>query len=175
VTGTSWRERYGISLEKQSLQFAAAHFLLFADGSREELHGHNYRVAVELEGPLDAAGLVADFLVVKPLLGSLLARLDHRMLVPQASPHLEIRPGAASWEIRHGSDLIVLPARDVAALPIDNTSSELLAGYLVRELAASLAERLPGLLPSRLRLTVEEAPGQAAWCELGPGLTEETR
>ena len=34
-------ERYGIYVDKQYFNFNAAHFLIFADGTREELHGHN--------------------------------------------------------------------------------------------------------------------------------------
>ncbi len=40
---------FATRVEKEHLKFSAAHFLIFANGSAERLHGHNYRVAVELE------------------------------------------------------------------------------------------------------------------------------
>ncbi len=40
------RETYAIRVYKQYFNFGSAHFLIFADGSREELHGHNYQVQV---------------------------------------------------------------------------------------------------------------------------------
>ena len=39
---------YAIRVEKENLKFSSAHFLIFEDGTAERLHGHNYRVAVEL-------------------------------------------------------------------------------------------------------------------------------
>ena len=59
------RERFGIKMDKEYFNFGCAHFLIFADGSREELHGHNYRAMLELDANLDDGNLVADFLVVK--------------------------------------------------------------------------------------------------------------
>ena len=43
-------ERFGIRLDKQYFNFGSAHFLIFADGSREELHGHNYRATLGPRG-----------------------------------------------------------------------------------------------------------------------------
>jgi hypothetical protein len=47
-------EHWSIELEKESFKFSAAHFLIFPDGSAERLHGHNYRVFVEIDAALDA-------------------------------------------------------------------------------------------------------------------------
>ena len=57
-----------------------------------------------------------------------------------------------------------LPKRDVAALPIDNTTAERLAEYIAGQLKPALAaDAPPGLV--RLRVGVEEMPGQAGWYE----------
>ena len=46
-----------IEVDKEYLKFSAAHFLIFPDGSAERLHGHNYRVYVEVEaGDSDVHG-----------------------------------------------------------------------------------------------------------------------
>ncbi|MEY3012640.1 MAG: hypothetical protein RIT45_1375, partial [Pseudomonadota bacterium] len=37
------QDRWGILLDKEYFNFGSAHFLIFGDGTREELHGHNYR------------------------------------------------------------------------------------------------------------------------------------
>ena len=70
--------------------------------------------------------------------------------------------------VRHRGDRFVFPACDCRLLPIHNTSSELLAQYLCGQFRARLAERLPGLRPSRLLVTVQESPGQSAVYELIP-------
>lgn len=164
------RERFGIRLDKQYFNFGSAHFLIFADGSREELHGHNYRATLELDAELDAGHVVADFIVVKPLFKRCCDALDHRTLLPLHHPRLAVQAhdGVIAVEFRRpdgGRDRFAIPERDVRLLPIANTSSELLARHLADEFAAQLATALPTLQLQRLRVTVEESPGQSAWVE----------
>ena len=40
-------------------------------------HGHTYRVDVEVEGPVDAGGMIIDFDLLKKSLREILAPLDH--------------------------------------------------------------------------------------------------
>ncbi len=61
--------------------FAAAHNLRGYEGRCENLHGHNYRVEVEIEGEeLDDTGLLADFKELKRICEEVLAPLDHAYL-----------------------------------------------------------------------------------------------
>ena len=61
--------------------FAAAHALRNYKGACENLHGHNFRVQVTLEGDrLDDAGMLVDFIDVKSLMRQVMARLDHHNL-----------------------------------------------------------------------------------------------
>ncbi len=55
-------ESFRIRLDKEHHVFAAAHFITFAGDICERLHGHNYRVAVELAGPLDDNSYVVGFI-----------------------------------------------------------------------------------------------------------------
>ena len=80
-------ERWSIQVDKQYLKFSAAHFLIFPDGSAERLHGHNYRVYVEVEGPLCPHGLVLDFIKVKPIVQSIVDGLDEHWLIPGTHLH----------------------------------------------------------------------------------------
>ena len=48
-------ERWSILIEKEYLKFSCAHFLIFPDGSKERLHGHNYQVTAEVDGNLVGA------------------------------------------------------------------------------------------------------------------------
>jgi 6-pyruvoyltetrahydropterin/6-carboxytetrahydropterin synthase len=69
---------YEISVEEV---FAAAHALRGYKGKCENLHGHNYKVRVTLEGEtLDGIGLLVDFADVKKILHAVIERLDHRNL-----------------------------------------------------------------------------------------------
>jgi 6-pyruvoyltetrahydropterin/6-carboxytetrahydropterin synthase len=66
----------------KSYQFEAAHFLpLVPDGHKcKRLHGHNYRVEVELSGTLDAQGMVLDFGALDLVMENFLRLVDHRLL-----------------------------------------------------------------------------------------------
>ena len=61
--------------------FAAGHALRNYRGKCENVHGHNYRVQVTLQGPqLDSIGLLVDFVEVKKLIHTVIDRLDHQFL-----------------------------------------------------------------------------------------------
>ena len=81
-------ERWSIDLEKEYFKFSAAHFLIFPDGTAERLHGHNYRVRVELGAELSRFGLVLDFKMVKPVVRGICDRLDEHWIIPGEHPEL---------------------------------------------------------------------------------------
>ncbi|WP_303921346.1 6-carboxytetrahydropterin synthase QueD [Treponema berlinense] len=61
--------------------FAAAHFLRDYNGKCENLHGHNYRVYVHVEGrTLDKGGMLLDFSFLKSALKEVLRKIDHTNL-----------------------------------------------------------------------------------------------
>jgi 6-pyruvoyltetrahydropterin/6-carboxytetrahydropterin synthase len=61
--------------------FAAGHALRNYHGKCENVHGHNYRCQVTLEGAeLDHTGLLMDFVALKRTLQSVIDRLDHQWL-----------------------------------------------------------------------------------------------
>ena len=155
-------ERWSIDIYKEYFHFSSAHFLIFPDGEAERLHGHNYRVTVELESELTEHGLVLDFKLVKPVVRELCDELDERFLVPGEHPVLTHRElDAESTEVRYRDKRYVIPSEDVLVLPINNSSSENLAAWFGRELMARLAQRFAGLEVRRMRVAVEETPGQS--------------
>jgi len=61
--------------------FAAGHALRNYHGKCENVHGHNYRCQVTLEGAeLDHTGLLMDFVALKKTLQLVIDRLDHQWL-----------------------------------------------------------------------------------------------
>jgi 6-pyruvoyltetrahydropterin/6-carboxytetrahydropterin synthase len=61
--------------------FASAHALRNYKGRCENVHGHNWKVRLVIEGEkLDATGMLVDFLDVKSLMGEILDRIDHQFL-----------------------------------------------------------------------------------------------
>jgi 6-pyruvoyltetrahydropterin/6-carboxytetrahydropterin synthase len=117
-----------------SSRFSAAHHLEGHQGKCAATHGHNWEVDVYLRGPrLDAMGMLLDFQKLKAAVRDVLEGIDH-------------------------SDL---NAAD--ALSGSNPSSENLARYLYRRLAAALNGRALRVH----RVTVHETPetGATYWEE----------
>lgn len=62
----------------REFHFDAAHHLTNYYGKCENPHGHTYRLAVSVEGPIAEDGLVIDFVVLKQLVNDrVLEKLDH--------------------------------------------------------------------------------------------------
>lgn len=132
---------YTLILAKQDFKFSCAHFIVFDAERAELLHGHNYRLTVELRGrSLDGEGLLLDMARVKSLIRSACARLDNRTLVPGASRHVAVERRGGGVEVAFRDRRYRFPDDDVLILDEPNTSIEVLARMLWRELAAALDE-----------------------------------
>lgn len=155
---------HGVNVSRNRLRFAAGHFATFAD-ELEPIHGHNYDLLVEVEGPLTEESWVLDFSLLKRLTRDLCATLDHKFLLQMQSRVLTIRDDGSHYEVQYKDrPSYRLPKQDVAALPIDNTTAERLAEYIAGKLGESLKAQAP-TGRTKLRVTVEEMPGQAGWFE----------
>ena len=74
--------------------FAAGHALREYHGKCENVHGHNYRVEVTVEGnEVDSTGLLVDFADLKTQLDRVIVYLDHRF-INDLAPFDEINPSA---------------------------------------------------------------------------------
>lgn len=158
---TAPRETWSIEIDKEYLKFSSAHFLIFPDGSAERLHGHNYRVYVEIDAALDKHGLVLDFKQVKPVVRELCDELDEHWLVP--GQHHELRVNERDdgvVEVRYRERYYAAPKEDVIVLPVNNTSAENFATWIGRELSRRLRGRFPEVHIRLLEVKVEETSGQ---------------
>ncbi len=158
-------ESFHVRVTKDYLVFCAAHFVTFNRDVCERLHGHNYRVAAEVFGPLDENHFVVGFVALRETLKLLVDELDHHVLLPTSHP--EIRVEADDRRVRTTfRDLEwVFPRGDCVLLPVANTTAELIARYLGRRLLDALEIRT-GSRPQHLRVAVDECEGQWGVCEL---------
>jgi 6-pyruvoyltetrahydropterin/6-carboxytetrahydropterin synthase len=152
---------FRVRVERNKLKFAAAHFATF-EGQCEPLHGHNYAVTLEVAGALTDDAWVCDFAALKSIGKAICDELDHKFLLQRDSRVLQIDEGMSNWKIRFLERGWVLPKAEVLPLPIDNTTAERLAEYVVRRVRDALRERGASNLTS-VTAGVEEAPGQAGW------------
>lgn len=155
-------EKYSIRVYKQYFNFACSHFLVFENGTREPLHGHNYRVQVQGEAPKLTHDLVFDFLDIKPIVRKLCDCLDHKVLLPKENPFLEYYNKDKNIEIKTmDGSFFSLPLTDIILLPISNTSAERLAIYLCEQIRHKVWEEYQFKF-TNLDVEVEETPGQSA-------------
>jgi 6-pyruvoyltetrahydropterin/6-carboxytetrahydropterin synthase len=91
--------------------FAAGHALRNYKGKCENVHGHNFKVQVRIEGQsLDESGMLVDFIDVKTVMRKVIERLDHQFL------------------------------NEVAPFDVKNPSAENIAEYFHVEMTSGLAE-----------------------------------
>ena len=158
------RGEFRVSVTKDYLVFASAHFITFAGHRCEGLHGHNYRARVTLEGALDEESwFVFDFVD---------AQEDHAAAVRRdrsqgaaAAPEPE-DPGRRGGRIGHGgvrrqAALRLSRAATARCCRFPNTTVEMLAELLTRRLRGELeAMGAQGL--TAIEMEVEENFGQSA-------------
>ncbi len=152
---------YKVAVEKDYLVFAAGHFITYG-GQCESLHGHNYRVRVELEGALDENSYVFDFGRLKRLMRRLCDELDHKVLLPLENPQIKLSEQDGGVAVAYGEKRYLFPRQDVFLLPVPNTTAEMIARYLGRQ----VQEHLQGLGArnvTSLMVEVEESFGQSAF------------
>lgn len=154
--------KYAIKVYKEYFNFACSHFLIFKDGSREPLHGHNYKVTLKGDA-LDLEGdMVFDFLDIKPIVREVCDSLDHKLLLPSENLNLRLDTKDDNIEIRpKDGSFFSIPKSDVLVLPLPNTSAERLAIYLANEIN-DLTKKRFNFSFSSLEIEVEETKGQCA-------------
>jgi 6-pyruvoyltetrahydropterin/6-carboxytetrahydropterin synthase len=160
-------ERYTVRIAKEHLTFCCGHFISYDGHQCERLHGHNYRAAVEVEGPLTADWYVFDFTALRARAKEITDELDHHMLLATTNPVIRLEETAASVRVRYKDREWLFPRGDCILLPIENTTAELIARYIAGRLAAVLRER-HGFVPALMRVEVEESIGVSAAYEWRP-------
>jgi 6-pyruvoyltetrahydropterin/6-carboxytetrahydropterin synthase len=154
---------YRVSVSKDYLVFASAHFITFAGHRCEGLHGHNYRARVTVEGALhEESWFVFDFVELKRIMRRLCDEIDHLVLLPLESKRVAVTEEGDEVKVAvDGTPRYVFPRRDCALLPIPNTTVEMLAKMLTERLQAEL-ETLGARHLTAIEMEIEENFGQTA-------------
>ncbi|HXF95863.1 MAG TPA: 6-carboxytetrahydropterin synthase [Gemmatimonadales bacterium] len=157
------RGEFRVTVTKEDLVFAAAHFITLPGHRCESLHGHNYRAGLVVEGGLEPeAWYVLDFVALKRLMKRLTDEWDHKVLLPTRNPKLAVTRRDDAVEVAFdGRVRYRFPERDCVLLPIPNTTVEMLAEHLADRVAAELAQAGARAVRA-LEIEVEENFGQSA-------------
>lgn len=157
--GGTMHETRHVTVDGIRLRFAAAHMATLGS-DLEPLHGHNYVVTSRVEGDLTKDQWVIDFSKLKQLTREACEYLDHHFLLQAKSSLLRIEHSSNKWTVSFGDREYQFPEEDVVALPIENSTAELLAEWIadrvINGLQASDHKNI-----RRISVDVEEAPGQS--------------
>lgn len=153
---------FRVSVSKDYLVFSSAHFITFRGHTCESLHGHNYRIGVTVEGPIDDECLfVVDFAILKRVVRTYVDAIDHRVLLPTRNPKLAYREADGMTFVEYfGVQSYQFPTKDCAMMPIANTTAEMIAEWLAINVRDDL--RREGATITFLEIEVEESFGQSA-------------
>ncbi len=131
---------FKVVVNGSKLKFSACHFLK-EPMKCSRLHGHNYYVSVQVSDDLNENKFVMDFLELRELVDSIIEPLDHFVLIPEKSKEISIKKDNESVEVNFNGKKYQFPLSDVKFLPIEATSSELLAKYIHSKLKESLQDK----------------------------------
>ncbi|TFF85784.1 MAG: 6-pyruvoyl tetrahydropterin synthase family protein [Promethearchaeota archaeon] len=146
---------FKVVVKDSEIKFSACHFLK-EPLKCSRIHGHNYYVSVEIESNLDENHFVVDFIELKQIVKSIVKPLDHFVLVPKYSKDLKITEKNESVKVvTESNKKYMFPKCDVKFLPLEATTSEILAKYI--------HSKLKELLPNKLiTVRIEESKSTTA-------------
>ena len=149
-----------IEISKEYLHFSSAHFTIFSETERENLHGHNFYVTATVDAPVGANGLAFDYNLLKNKLKVLCDSLDEKVLLPERSPYLDVSEDNGYVIAQFGDERIPFLHRDVLTMPIRNIAVEELAPWFLDQLINDPEVEELNLIEVRIR--VSSGPGQWA-------------
>jgi 6-pyruvoyltetrahydropterin/6-carboxytetrahydropterin synthase len=97
--------------------FAAGHALRGYRGKCENIHGHNYKIRVTLQGEgLNSIGLLCDFKDLKDAIHSTIRKLDHQFL-NEVAPFDQLNPSAENLAKYFHEEVSRILTQQLAAAP----------------------------------------------------------
>jgi 6-pyruvoyltetrahydropterin/6-carboxytetrahydropterin synthase len=143
---------------KSNIRFSSAHIIPEYEKCGR-LHGHSYGVYIKIKGKPDSKGIIMDFSLVKDKLKEIINILDHKILVPEKGKSITIKQTKGQIEIILLDKRYVFPVNDCVLLPIESTSAENLACYILERFIdeAPLPDEI-----EEIEIGVDEGYGQGA-------------
>lgn len=150
-----------IELQKENFKFSAGHFTIFSATERENLHGHNWQLAVAITAEVGDRGLTFDYAVAKRLAETYCRELNERFLLPAQSPYLKVVEHETGVSATYGEDVLNFLKRDALVLPLRNITVEELSAFFCEKFRRDLEPRAE-LAVHAITVKVFSGPGQSA-------------
>lgn len=149
-----------IEISKEDLKFSAAHFTIFSATERERLHGHNFKVSLDITAEVGPNGLCFSYVEIKQRLRALVATYDEYLILPADSPYLQIDEDGDNYRVSFNGEEMCFLVADTLLLPIRNTTVEEFARLLLERLLEDSAF-IDGNGIQKLVMKVSSGPGQS--------------
>ncbi|MEM4160728.1 MAG: 6-pyruvoyl tetrahydropterin synthase family protein [Thermoplasmata archaeon] len=147
----------------RDLRFSACHFIPGHEKC-SRLHGHDYFVSVRVYGKKGEDGMLLDFSKLKNHAREIVAKLDHRVLLPANSKEIKVERKGEELEVWQEGKHYIFPASDCVLCELEHVTAESLAEYICNLLAEKL-KNYENVM--RIRCGISEGIGQTAWFERG--------
>lgn len=150
-----------IRLAKENMKFSAGHFTIFSASERERLHGHNFRVELDIEARMLGNGMCFDYGIYKARVVSLCRELNEWTILPTRSPHLRLEEDGEHVYAHFNGESIPFLRGDVLLLPIENATLEEFCAYFLDRLMDDV-DTLRAHRIQAMDVRVFSGPGQSA-------------
>lgn len=156
-------KKYRIHIRKDALKFSSAHMTVFSDGTKEALHGHNYRSELAVDVSDASLSKMLPFHHFKAAMKSICEAWDEKVLLPSRCPFLKVlQKSATEVEFVLCGKRYVLPADECVFLDVDNVTTETLAEQFCVLLVGKLSAQVSWATVQQLEVRIEEITGQGA-------------
>ena len=142
---------------KSNIRFSSAHIIPEYEKCGR-LHGHSYAVHAKVVGEPDKNGIILDFSLLKDALRDIVSDLDHKVLIPEKSG-IVIEKKDESINVTTLGKHYVFPLSDCTLLPIQSTSVENLAKYILERVIKKISSQKQ---IKSIEIGVDEGFGQGA-------------
>lgn len=149
-----------IEITKEDLKFSAAHFTIFSATERERLHGHNFKVSLDITAEVGDNGMCFSYVEIKQRLRKLVAQYDEYLVLPALSPYLVIAEEGDNYRVEFNGEVMHFLKADTLLLPIRNSTVEEFARLLLERLLEDSAF-IQGNGVQSLIMKVSSGPGQS--------------
>jgi 6-pyruvoyltetrahydropterin/6-carboxytetrahydropterin synthase len=154
---------YLLSIQKETFKFSSAHMAVFADGTKEPLHGHNYFTHISFQLKEASFQNFVPFSYFKELINQLCQEWDSKVLIAANCPYLEKRVSTvAETEFVLCGKRYVIPSDEILFLELENVTVELLAALFCKKLVAAIRSDLLSTMITGIQVQIEETPGQSS-------------
>lgn len=149
-----------LDIHKEAHHFSCAHFTIFSENERENLHGHNYTVQARAKCKIADSGLCFDYNELKGMIEVICNSLDESTLLPALSPYVSIRKEENYVCVDFADETLKFLERDVTLLEVRNVTVEELAGWFIAQVTSRAT--FHSLPISRFELTISSGPSESA-------------